>query len=162
MLQNRPITTILITIMTLIFFKQGHLFDTSICSNTLANGIQRSFIHGNTSHLVGNMISFYYLSTLEEQIGSGNYLFLLGVILSITVLLEYSLDNTFNIPCSVGFSGILFALLTYQYSKNKNLNMGMLASVIISVLEPSLKDPRASLIGHGVGALTGLIISRLI
>lgn len=60
-------------------------------------------------------------------------------------------------PCSIGFSGILFGLFTWELVSKKKFDVEILIAMIIMVVGPSLRSKKVSLSGHAIGAVSGII-----
>ena len=154
----------LIIAILLVFINFGVQYNIpNVCGNGFFNSILRNFYHVNTAHLIINLFSFYVLSRVEILIGSGQYIVLLLMILLISSILDFIITLLFpNINCSIGFSGILFGLLAWEMMKLNNFNFIVLMLLIFNVITPTMINPKASLIGHSIGAFAGVISSFFI
>ena len=94
-------------------------------------------------------MSFSILSRIEDYIGTRKYIILLFLILFISSILDYIITLLFpSIHCSIGFSGILFGLLSWETIVLNDFNFFVLIILLINVVSPSLQNSKASLIGH--------------
>ena len=156
----KPVSLIIAILLVIINFgTQNNIANiANICENNFLNSIFRNFYHVNTAHLIINLFSFYVLSEVEILIGSGQYIILLLTILLISSILDFIITLLFpNITCSIGFSGILFGLLAWEMMALHNFNFFVLMLLIFNVITPTMINPRASLIGHSIGAFSGVI-----
>ncbi|XP_064471632.1 rhomboid-related protein 4-like [Ornithodoros turicata] len=130
--------------------------------------------HGDSFHLYYNMVSFTWKGILlEPELGSLGFLYLLGLLTSLTgvtlVVLCYLLgtyvDAGFYYQCAVGFSGVIFALkvINNHYLRgrnprifNINLNIPSGYVVWVELILIQLITPNASFVGHLAGILVGL------
>jgi membrane associated rhomboid family serine protease len=159
-LKKRPVfafvTTVLIVISLLYFFG---LLKTLPCGDGVLRGLNRTFVHVDLAHILSNLFVFYVLSRIEMNFGSKFFVMLIVQLLILTTALEWIVKQFWNIPCSIGFSGVLFGLAVWELVYDRNLNMALLLGIGAMIITPSLHNPKASLIGHGLGALAGLIMS---
>lgn len=129
------------------------------CGNGTIETLNRTFIHLDTVHILSNLFVFYVLSRIEVIHGSSFFATLIVQLLAITTIFEILLKQFINAPCSVGFSGILFGLVVWELLYDRNLSLVLLISVGAMVVTPSLQNPKASLTGHTIGALSGLVLA---
>lgn len=153
-----PVTLIFGVIMTLITFlyTYGQLVILP-CGPDLVSSFSRNFLHIDWFHLILNMYTFYRLIPLELVYGSSFYLLLIGLLLLFQTLIEWTINHYFAINCSIGFSGILFGLVTWMTLSLHNQDWMMLAPLILSIFSSSARDPRLSLLGHLLGVVSGLL-----
>jgi len=159
-LKKRPvfgiITAGLITITVLYTF--GFLKSLP-CGEGVLKGLNRSFIHINAVHIISNLFVFYILSRIEVIHGSKVFISLIIQLSILTTFIELLLHYVVHVPCSIGFSGILFGLAVWELIYDRSVNLALLLGISAMVVLPSLNNPKASLVGHGVGALSGLILA---
>jgi hypothetical protein len=92
---------------------------------------------------------------VEVQIGSSHYLSLILFLFVTTTAAETiarKLDN--RIKCSLGFSGVLFGVSTYEIITFKKPDYTLLISTIIIALIRS-NAPNTSFLSHLVGIVAG-------
>jgi membrane associated rhomboid family serine protease len=100
------------------------------------------------------------MSRIEYDQGSLTFSLLVASIVVISSLSEYQLSLLKeNTPCGVGFSGIVIGLVAFEM---KGVNLLGSAPLLIALLYPSLINPEISFQGHAIGALTGLLLGKLI
>ena len=85
-------------------------------------------------HLIGNLIAFYGLSRIEQNLGTKNFILLIVFLLVFNTIAETIIYKLFPcIKCSIGFSGVLFGLITWELIKNKQLDITLIASILFMV-----------------------------
>jgi membrane associated rhomboid family serine protease len=129
------------------------------CQKGLAYSFARTFIHSDWIHLLFNLYAFHDLSRILTRIAP-NYDLLIAVITGLTVLGDNLLYRTDLVTCSIGYSGVVFGLITYLFMKRVSyrellINLGYL-------LIPSLIHPRLSLTGHLLGVAAGAVAYHLV
>ncbi len=152
---------IIFVILILIFIKHGILHKDFTCENTIPAIAYRSFIHVDLTHLLVNLYALYVLSRVEKQIGFANFLILILVLLVISTLIDFWASKLINYGCSIGFSGILFGILAWEMVTGQEVDLRLLGVIFYMVLQPSLRNPRASFQGHLIGAISGVIVGML-
>ena len=158
-----PVSTISAILMIIIF---SLYFTTAIktlpCGKDIMSVFASNFTHIEPYHLLANLYAVYALSRIEKEIGWKKFLPLIGFILVVNTVLELILYKLFpGIPCSIGFSGVLFAILVWDIVREKSIDMYLLFSIILVVIVSSLKNTNVSLSGHLIGVFTGLITGML-
>lgn len=128
------------------------------CGNNVLSGFFSNFIHIEPYHLMANLFALYALSRVERNIGAKKFITLIVFLLIFNTIIEVALHKLFpKIPCSIGFSGVLFGIMTWELVTNQELDFILLVSIGAMVLSPSIMNPKASLLGHAAGAATGVI-----
>lgn len=117
-----------------------------------------NFIHLDFDHLIANLVSLYALSRIEKRMGLQKFSYLILSLLFLNTLFETLLHRYFPINNSVGFSGILFGLTTWELVLQKKVDTALLVSLVLLLL-PSLKYENVSFTGHAVGVISGLTIA---
>ena len=159
----RPVTGMIIMILITMFFlvQKGVITHVS-CKQTIENIFQRNFMHANLEHLVSNIMVLFILSQIETQIGSVEYLKVMTAILVASVLAEFVANNCFKIPCSVGFSGVLFGLTAWELFNNDRIHYINIVVVVALIVLPAMSDKNSSIAGHLIGALAGVLVAQII
>jgi len=156
------ITTSIILIFIYIFYR-SQLLTQIPCDPTIVNSLYRHFVHIDLSHIVSNIFALIVLSKIENKIGSKKFFILLILLIILNTIFDYIFRIIVkNSKCSIGFSGILFGLLSYSLITNSNngkINLQIIALIIILTIEPSMKSKNVSLVGHSIGAISGIIIA---
>lgn len=157
----KVVSSIIAIILLLIHFNSSQENLPTICVDGITNSVMRNFYHVDSPHLYVNLLTFKALSRIEMQIGSVNYLMLLISILVIASFLDYIVNSIFSLKCSIGFSGVLFGLLAWEMVTQHEFSPYALLLLAVNVISPTIKNPQASLMGHGIGALAGVISGYL-
>ena len=102
--------------------------------------------------------TLYALARVERDIGAKKFISLLLFLLVFNSIVEVAVYKIFpNIPCSIGFSGVLFGIMTWELVTTKELDFILLTSIVSMVAVPSIQNNNVSLIGHSIGAISGII-----
>lgn len=134
------------------------LIKTIPCGNDLLKTFSRNFIHIEKYHLISNLIALYALSRIEEKIGMKRFLLLIIFLLVFNTIIEtITLKLYPSFKCSIGFSGVLFGVLSWELVMTKKIDIYLVLSILLITVTPSLKNKNISLVGHMVGAFSGLI-----
>lgn len=139
------------------------LFTTNIiseipCGTSIHTIFMNNFVHIDGAHLISNLYALYAISRIEEKMGFKPFIWLIVFLLAFNTLVEYMLRNVIkDMNCSIGFSGILFGLITWELLTTRKLDVQLIISILISVITPSFSNKKVSLSGHVVGALSGVI-----
>jgi len=158
-LQNIQISSFIAISMIIIFF----IFNAKIINNVpCGKGIKdvfiSNFVHINFTHLLSNLHALYALSRVEEEMGFKSFMWLLIFLLIFNTLAEFALRNIWkDMKCSIGFSGILFGMMTWELIVKKKLDNELMIAIIIMIAGPSLRTKKASLSGHVIGAVSGIV-----
>ena len=116
------------------------------------------FVHTDFLHLVSNLYGIYSLSRIENKYGPKKFFVLLLFLLFINTATESILHKIINYPCSIGFSGILYGVLTFDTVCDKNnIDYVLLVSIFTNMFVTKIFKSNNSLQGHIVGAITGII-----
>jgi len=128
------------------------------CGDSVLSSFCSNFVHVDIYHLLANLVALYALTRVERDIGVKHFSFLILFLLIFTSIMEVIAHKLFpSMPCSIGLSGILFGIMAWELTTKKGLDPLILLSIIGVVTMPSLQNPKASLIGHAVGAIAGVI-----
>ena len=147
-----------ITIIIIFLLYITTIFKSIPCGKGLKSIFLNNFIHLDFYHLISNLIALYALANIEQKIGLKRFLYLIVFIISFNTITETVIHKIFpKIPCSVGLSGLLFGLTSWDYVKNKEISLNLIGSISFITIIPSLKSNNVSLIGHAVGSLSGII-----
>ena len=152
---------IIFVILVLIFIRHGVLNHEFSCEHTIPNISYRQFVHVELFHLLVNLYGLYILSRVEEKIGFKNFSILILSLLVVSTLIEFGVSKFTDLNCSIGFSGILFGILAWELVTGQEINFSLVAILFFMVLQPSLTNPKASLVGHAIGACSGIIVGLI-
>ena len=149
------ISVVIITIFSLYF---TNALKTIPCGKDMQSVFISQFIHVDFLHLVSNVYGLYTLSTVEQKYGPKFFFSLIFFLLTINALLESLFHKFFDTPCSIGFSGILYGVLTFDTVCDKNnIDYVLLGSIFTNMFVTKIFKSNISLQGHIVGAITGII-----
>lgn len=128
------------------------------CNNDVMSSFLSNFVHVDPYHLMANIFALYALSKVEREIGSKKFTGLVIFLLIFNTIAEVAVNKVFrDLPCSIGFSGVLFGIMTWEIVTKKDIDMVLISSIVSMVLLPSMKNKKVSFIGHTVGAISGVI-----
>lgn len=128
------------------------------CGKNMLSNFVGNFVHTEASHLIVNLYALYALSSVEQQLGAKKFFSLLTFLVIFNTLIETGFQSiNKDVPCSIGFSGVLFGVMTWEIVSNKGIDFYIITSIGALVLLPSLNDSKASLSGHAIGAFSGII-----
>jgi membrane associated rhomboid family serine protease len=116
------------------------------------------FIHTDFFHLISNLYGLYSLSDVELKLGPKKFFSLILFLLIFNTILEVLLHKLINVPCSIGFSGILYGVLTFEIITNNNsFDYKLLAAIILNMIATKFIKKNTSLEGHIIGGISGVI-----
>lgn len=149
------ITIIIISIMILVYLSSLNNYQ---LNNEMMNYAVRSFYHADLAHLISNMISFYYLSPIEDIVGEASFVFIVVFIWIVSSLLLYTYHQLFpsRKVYTIGFSGVIFGLIVVYYSLLGQKASVSVTGLIISIL-PQIVIPNISFEGHIAGIIAGAL-----
>ena len=128
------------------------------CDKNLVSIFYSNFVHTKMSHLAVNLFALYALSDVEKEVGGGVFFSLISFLLFFNTIVYYFLRKLIPaVPCSIGISGILFGISTWELVTTKEINILLILSILAMVMVPTIEDPKASLVGHSIGALSGVV-----
>lgn len=128
------------------------------CDNNLDSQMISNFVHFEYSHLLSNLFGLYSLSRVEKEIGPKKFIYLCVSLLILNSIFEIIIHKLRpSVKCSVGFSGVLFGITTWEIMTKEKVNIYLLITIVLLIVIPSLKYKKISLTGHCIGALSGII-----
>lgn len=149
--------SLLIIIVFLLYITT--IIKTIPCDKDLTSVFISNFVHVDYIHVLSNLFAVYALSRVERDIGFsafGNLIIFLLVFNTIgEIILHKLIPREFS--CSIGFSGVLFGVLTYELVHNNDIDIFMLMSIAVTVITPSLTNSNVSFSGHLIGAIGGIV-----
>jgi membrane associated rhomboid family serine protease len=158
-----PVSTFLGVTIVIIFSLYFTSVITSIPSGKdVMSQFASNFVHADIYHLFSNLFSLYALSRIEVRIGPKAFFSLIAVLLISNSIVE-SIVHTLkpDLRYSIGFSGVLFGIASWEIVTTQTVDMFILASIGLNVVRPSLCNDKISLAGHSIGAVTGVIMGLL-
>lgn len=128
------------------------------CGKDVMSIFTSNFVHLDPYHLMVNLFALYALSRVEQQLGAKKFIGLIVFLLIFTTLVEVIVHKIYTqIPCSIGFSGVLFGVMTWELVTNRELDLVLVLAIVAMVAVPSLQSEKVSLLGHAVGAIGGVV-----
>lgn len=154
-----PVSVLLAVTMVVVFsLYVTNLLKTVPCGKKGLSILLGNFVHVDFYHLVANLFALYSLSRIEVRLGWKKFIGLVVFLLAFNTVAEVAVHMAYpDIPCSIGFSGVLFGMMTWELVSTKQLDIMLLLSIFTTVVYPSLTSTKASLSGHLVGAVSGII-----
>jgi membrane associated rhomboid family serine protease len=158
-IKDVPVTAMLAVCIVVIFSLYTTLAIKNIpCGKDMLSVFYGNFVHVDSTHLVVNLYSMYALSRVEQSIGGKSFVALIVFLLFFNTIVEVAIHNAIpTMPCSIGFSGVLFGIITWELVTQKKFDFYLVTSIIAMVALPSIKNNNVSLSGHAVGAFSGII-----
>ena len=128
------------------------------CGKDVMSIFYGNFVHIDIYHLISNIYALYALSRVELSIGSKQFTGLIAFLLVFNTIAESLMHKIFkSLKCSIGFSGILFGVTAWEMVTSRDLDWVLISSLLAMVVGPTIQNPKASLMGHAVGAVVGVI-----
>ena len=128
------------------------------CGKDVMSLFYSNFVHIDVYHLLSNLFALYALSRVEVATGGKKFTALIVFLLLFNTLAEAAMYRIFNgLPCSIGFSGVLFGVAAWELVTNKGFDWMVALSLVVMIAGPSIQNPKASLMGHTVGAVAGVV-----
>ena len=132
------------------------------CGEGIFNSFIRTLVHGDSAHLIFNLLSFSNVSQmLNSVVMRSHYILVLMLIWMLDVIVDAILTHYKLKWCAVGFSGVIFGLITYLYLYAKIDPVEMFKSIALLLL-PGLIYPNISNVGHIVGIFNGALVYILL
>jgi membrane associated rhomboid family serine protease len=128
------------------------------CGKDVMSLFYSNFVHLDVYHLLSNLFALYALSRVEVATGGKKFTALIVFLLLFNTLAEAAMYRIFKgLPCSIGFSGVLFGVAAWELVTNKGFDWMVALSLVVMIAGPSIQNPKASLMGHTVGAVAGVV-----
>ena len=154
-----PVSVFISVSMIVIFL----LFNTQVinavpCGKNIGDVFKSNFVHIDMAHLISNLYALYALSRVEQEMGLKPFVWLVIFLLIFNTLAEFLLRYILpNSKCAIGFSGILFGIMTWELVSKRQIDIEIMLAIVIMVVGPSLKSKNVSFTGHAIGAISGII-----
>ena len=126
------------------------------CDKDMKSIFISQFIHTDFLHLLSNLYGIYSLSKVEYKYGPKKFFGLLIFLLIFNTIFEGILHKIIKTPCSIGFSGVLYGVLTFDMIYG-DFNYMLFGSIIVHIFVNKIFKSNISLQGHLIGALSGII-----
>lgn len=162
-IKNNPVCAFISVLIIIIF----SLYTTSAlksipCEKDMVSIFICNFIHIDLFHLIANLYAIYSLSRVEILLGSKKF-FILVLFLSIfNTVFESILHKIINTPCSIGISGILYGVITFEILLTNNIDYNGLFAIFLNIYASSMSNTKSSLSGHMIGAISGILGSLIL
>ena len=128
------------------------------CGTSIHKIFMSNFVHIDIMHLISNLYALYEISYVEQKMGFQPFIWLIIFLLIFNTIGEFISKIIWkDLKCSIGFSGILFGLMTWELVSNKKFDLELMIAVVITVIVSSIKNKKASLYGYAIGAVSGII-----
>lgn len=128
------------------------------CGKDVMSLFYSNFVHIDLYHLFSNIFALYALSRVEVAIGGKKFAGLIVFLLLFNTLAEVTANKiNKNLKCSIGFSGVLFGVAIWEIVTTKDIDLTIILAIVAMVALPSIQNPRASLLSHSIGALSGIM-----
>lgn len=129
------------------------------CGRNILSSFCGNFVHIDLFHLGANLVTLYTLARVERDIGAKRFTFLIVFLLLFTSIVEVTMHKIIpNMECTIGFSGILFGIMAWELTTKRGLDLLVVISILGVAVMPTIQNPkRASLLGHLVGVVSGII-----
>ena len=156
--KNTPVSSFLaVSIITIFSLYVTNAIKTIPCDKDMVSIFMTNFIHIDISHLISNLVALYALSRVEYKTGPRKFFTLLIFLLIFNTIFEFILHKILNTPCSIGISGVLYGILTFEIICTNNVDYSMLSAVLLNMFISYTFDKKSSLSGHLVGAISGVL-----
>ena len=157
-MKNNPITSFLTVVIVVLF----SLYYTSIlktipCEKNMKSIFISQFIHIDFFHLISNLYGFYALSRVELAMGPKKFFILVLFLLIFNTIFEFILHRLLKTPCSIGISGILYGIVTFELLSNKIVDYHGILSIFLSIYSSYTSTINSSLYGHLIGGFSGIL-----
>lgn len=162
-IKNNPISAFIATVVIVIFsLYTTNAIKTIPCEKNMIDNFKSTFVHVDCIHLMSNLYALYALSRVERELGFKKFFFLIIFLVCVNTAFETGVHKLTNkIPCSIGFSGVLFGIMTYEIITHKGIDSYILSSILVIVILPSLQFKNVSLSGHLLGVISGVLSALL-
>lgn len=156
-----PVTITLLLIFVIVHFASAQSSSLDL-TPTIKNTFFSNFFHADFDHLIKNAFSLYAMSRLEVELGSQLFLSLISVSLVLNTLVESLVCSYMEIPCSIGFSGVLFSLGAWDIFKTESPDPIMAVALFWNFIFPIIrKNKNVSILGHFIGIISGVFSAGL-
>lgn len=157
-IKQTPFTAfICVFILTIFLLYVTNVIKEVPCEKDMKSIFISNFIHTDFFHVAANLYGLYSLSRVELDIGPKKFFTLLIFLLVFGTVLEGILHRIINTPCSIGFSGVLYGIMTFEIMYNKKFDYNIFISIILNIIVSKLGNRNLSLNGHIIGAISGIL-----
>ena len=157
-IKETPFTAfVCVSILTIFLLYVTNVIKEIPCEKDMKSIFLSNFIHTDIFHIIGNLYGLYSLSRVELQLGTKKFFTLLIFLLVFSTFFEALLHKIINTPCSIGFSGILYGIMTFEVMYSKKFDYNIFTSIIFNIILSKIGNKKVSLTGHIVGGISGII-----
>lgn len=158
-----PICSFISVLIIIIFsLYASNAIKTVPCEKDMTSIFISQFIHTDFFHLASNLYGIYSLSRVEYKYGGKKFFSLIFFLLLVNTIAESILHRIIKTPCSIGFSGILYGVLTFEIvCDGMNFDYLLFGSIITNIFVNKVFKSNISLQGHLIGAIAGVISGLL-
>lgn len=156
-----PVTCFTIGILCAVHFifmvNNELVYDVMSIPNMFLQHLAATFVHGSAIHLFQNCLTMYRLRSIE-LVHRSTYLNQVLYFVVMNSLLWYLANELVFMNFSVGFSGVLFGLITlYPYGEIMGISINPALFPFAMLFLMQLLVPSASLAGHFIGIVSAYI-----
>jgi membrane associated rhomboid family serine protease len=145
-----------VLIITIFSLYATNAIKTIPCEKDMTSIFVSQFIHTDFFHLASNLYGIYSLSKVENKYGPKKFFSLIIFLLVFNTIAEGVLHRIINTPCSIGFSGILYGVLTFELVCDK-FDYLLFGSIVTNIFIGKVFKSNVSLQGHLIGAISGIV-----
>lgn len=162
-LKDKPISICIGVVIVIIYLLYNmNIIKSLPCKKDIPNIFVNTFTHIDNKHLIANLLTLWALSRVEKEMGLKPFLWLLVFLIVFNTLIEYFIIKFYkDVDCGIGFSGILFGIMTWEIITKNDVSTEIILTIAILVAAPSLQSKNASLTGHIIGAVSGIVSGLL-
>jgi membrane associated rhomboid family serine protease len=156
---NYPICSFISVLIIIIFSLYfTNVIKTIPCEKDMKTIFITQFIHTDFFHLLSNLYGIYSLSRIELKVGPSKFFSLIIFLLIFSSILESLFHKLVDTPCSIGFSGILYGVFTFEImSLKENFDYNLLIAILVDTISQKFIKNNISLYGHIIGIISGVI-----
>lgn len=157
-----PLTAfICVIILTIFLLYTSNVIKEIPCNKDMKSIFLSNFIHTDFFHIIANLYGFYSLTRVELNLGSKKFFGLIIFLLFFNTIFECMLHKIINIPCSIGFSSILYGVLTFEVMYDKKFDYNIFISILLNIIISKIGNRKLSLASHLIGCVSGIIGSLI-
>jgi membrane associated rhomboid family serine protease len=147
----------IIIIVFLLYFI--NIFKSYPCGKDMISNMLSNFIHADFFHLISNLYGLYVLTRVEEKIGATKFFYVVCFILVMNSIFETILYKLTNLSCSVGFSGIIYGIFSWEMMSGlKNFDWYILSAIVFDIFSVLTLKRKIALLNHFIGIFSGIIL----
>jgi membrane associated rhomboid family serine protease len=157
--KQAPITSSIGFILIVMFILYSTIIKSRPCGTDIISIFLSNFVTLDVGQLILNLFTLYSLAVLEVNMGSDNFLKLLTISIVFNTLLEWSVHKKFkDLPCSLGFTGIIVTLIVFKLMVSKIVSVNIMTVLVFVTLSFTLQKKENKYVSHVVGVLTGWLL----